>query len=404
MVEWQGNIGGAIWLENLATKKIIDALGEDAIRFVGGAVRDELLGLKKGEFMDVDIACLYPPDKVTALLENNSIKVIPTGLKHGTVTAVIGDKTFEITTLRHDVETFGRHANVEFHDNWEEDAKRRDFTLNALYANTKGDVLDYIDGFKDLKVGKIRFIGDAKTRIEEDALRILRFFRFFAHYGKGKMDKNALTASVASKALLETLSVERILLEFLKLISARDPLPCLRVMEENGILDVILPEAEPVDNLKDLIPLEIALGEGSPIRRLSCLLPKKMVALKAVAERLKFSNDLRGHLRALQHLDPNIHIGIEPLMIKHVLYHYGYVTFRDQLILKSKKTDLEAINRICDIARDMEIPKFPVRGGDLIALGYEANQKLGEAISHLEELWLESNFKFSKEDLLRSLD
>ena len=208
MVDWQGNISDAKWLAYPETKRLISLLGESAIRFVGGAVRDTLLGLDKNDNWDIDVATTYTPEKVIEILENSHVKVIPTGLKHGTVSAVIDNKIFEITTLRHDVETFGRHANVEFHHNWEEDAKRRDFTLNALFANASGDVFDYTGGFKDLKAGKVRFIGDAKKRIKEDALRILRFFRFFALYGRGEMDKDSLNASLTSKTLLKTLSVE----------------------------------------------------------------------------------------------------------------------------------------------------------------------------------------------------
>lgn len=403
MVEWQSNIGNVGWIKHPSTKKLAIILGHEGFRFVGGAVRDALFGIDR-EDTDVDIATLFTPEKVTSLMEHNGVKVIPTGLKFGTVTAVIDKKSFEITTLRHDVKTDGRHAEVAFHDSWEEDAKRRDFTLNALYANSKGDVFDYLDGFKDLKDGRIKFIGDAKTRIEEDALRILRYFRFYAHFGIMGLDQSDLEACINAKKSLNNLSVERILMELLKLLEAPNPIPSLLIMEENGFLGEILPEAQNVSLIKNLVEVERIIVDPGPLRRLSLLMPKRNKVLNEVAKRLKFSNVMTGEMKALLYPDATIKSDMSDLAIKHALYHHQYSTFRDHLIINSAPDEAGGLHAVLERAKDCEIPKFPVKGRDLIEKGFEQGQAMGNQLDRLEKIWLNSDFVFSKEDLLREVD
>src|SRR5665213_1315156 len=232
------------WMSEAATRAVMAALGDGNARFVGGCVRDALLGRP---VLDIDIATKLPPDEVTRRLEAAGIRAVPTGLAHGTVTAVLKPRHFEITTLRRDVETFGRHARVAFTDDWAEDAGRRDFTMNALYLGADGAVFDPIGGLADLRTGYVRFVGDAGRRIDEDVLRLLRFYRFYAHYGKGEADEAARDAARERAPLLPSLSAERVAAEMLKLLAAPDPLPVLALMREDGVLAQMLPEATAFD-------------------------------------------------------------------------------------------------------------------------------------------------------------
>ena len=213
------------------TLAVMNALGE--ARFVGGAVRNALLGVNVA---DIDIAVPMPPSEVLARLVARNIKVVETGMDHGTVTAIVASQAFEITSLRRDVETDGRHAVIAFTDDWAEDAARRDFTINALYASASGEIFDYATGVEDLIAGRVRFMGDAHARIAEDYLRVLRLFRFHAWYGKGDVDAQGLRAAAEARDKLKTLSAERIAKELLRLLEAGNPTPVLRVMAATGIL------------------------------------------------------------------------------------------------------------------------------------------------------------------------
>ncbi|MBX6323955.1 MAG: CCA tRNA nucleotidyltransferase, partial [Rhodospirillaceae bacterium] len=237
-----------------ATRAVLAAVTADGAeaRFVGGCVRDALLSRPVG---DVDIATPEPPERVLALLARAGIKAIPTGIDHGTVTAVKDGTPFEITTLRRDVETYGRRAKVAFSDSWREDAARRDFTMNALSCTPDGRVFDYFGGLADLEARRVRFVGDAATRIREDVLRLLRFFRFYAHYGSPPPDGEALAACRELAPLLPTLSAERVRAEVLRLLAAPDPCPALALMRDNGILDRVLPAAAGLDRLRGLVIL-----------------------------------------------------------------------------------------------------------------------------------------------------
>ena len=260
------------WMTEAATASVLGALGGTA-RFVGGCVRDALLGRA---IVDIDIATPLLPEEVMRRLEAAGIKAVPTGLDHGTVTAVAPPRRFEVTTLRRDVETDGRHARVAFTDDWAADASRRDFTMNALFLDAEGRVFDPMGGLPDLHAGRVRFVGDPATRIREDVLRILRFYRFQAHYGRGEADPPARADCRALAPLLPSLSGERVAAELLKLLAAPDPMPTLRLMAADGVLAMLLPEARRLARLAALIPLE---GIGDPLRRLAALLDDGAAAI-----------------------------------------------------------------------------------------------------------------------------
>jgi poly(A) polymerase len=269
--------------------------GGQPVRFVGGCVRDGVLGRR---VVDIDLATPEAPKRVMALLQAASLKAIPTGIEHGTVTAVADGRPFEITTLRRDVTTDGRRAVVAFTDDWQEDAARRDFTINALSADPDGTVHDPFGGIADLQAGRVRFVGDAATRIREDVLRILRFFRFQAHYGRGEPDAAGLAACREHAALLPGLSAERIAAELLKLLKAGDAAGTVALMREAGILAPILAELTDIERLRGLQSL--AEGEArDPVLRLAALLPDDPAVAGAVAERLRLSNADRVRLVTL---------------------------------------------------------------------------------------------------------
>src|ERR1700761_6591170 len=276
------------WMTAPETIQVMQALGE--ARFVGGAVRNALLG---AAVVDIDIAVPMPPSEAIARLVGRNIKVVETGLQHGTVTAVAGQHAFEITSLRRDVETDGRHAVVQFTDDWAEDAARRDFTINAMYAAADGEIFDYATGVEDLIAGRVRFMGDAATRIAEDYLRVLRLFRFHAWYGKGEIDAEGLRAAAAAKDKLKTLSAERIAKELLRLLEAGNPAPVLRVMAATGILPELLPGALNLPRLERLAEIDADnLYPRDAVLRLASLLDGAETA-HATSDRLKLSNAAR---------------------------------------------------------------------------------------------------------------
>ena len=262
----------AEWLKRPETARVFAALEESGVetRAVGGAVRDTLLGLPVSE---IDLATTARPDQVMALARTAGLKAVPTGIEHGTVTVIANGVPFEVTTLRRDVETFGRHATIAFTEDWEEDARRRDFTLNALYAGSDGAVFDPLGGYADLVAGRVRFIGDAEARIKEDYLRILRFFRFNAYYGKGPFDPEGLQAAVRLRAGLDQLSAERVAAEFRRLLVAPQAMRAVEALFDYGLLSGLLGSVPRLERFKRLIAIEEMLG----------LVPDAMVRLAALA-------------------------------------------------------------------------------------------------------------------------
>ena len=319
------------WMSDARTRAVMDALGPDA-RFVGGAVRNALL---KREVSDVDIATPLTPDEVTKRLKKAGLGAVPTGIEHGTVTAISSGTPFEVTTLRRDVATDGRRAVVAFTTDWKEDAARRDFTMNALYATADGEVIDLVGGVADLQAGRVRFVGDATMRIREDYLRILRLFRFHAWYGKGEFDPEALRAAAAEKAGLTQLSGERVQKELLRLLEAENPGPVLRVMAASGILGELLPGALMIARLEKLVAIDAeAFFTPDPMLRLAALLPSDAVAADAAAKKLRLSNADVQRLIDIAGAKEKIVSYLSIKEVRKLLYRIGIAPFRDRVFIK----------------------------------------------------------------------
>jgi poly(A) polymerase len=373
-------IDASRWRSRRGMPKLLAALGasEGLTRYVGGAVRDDLIDLPVS---DVDLATRLLPEQVIERLEAAGLKAVPTGIEHGTVTAVSDGQAYEITSLRRDVETFGRHATVAFTDDWKADAGRRDFTINALLADpVTGEVVDYFGGLDDLKARRVRFIGDPLERIAEDHLRILRFFRFHARFGLGEPDAAALEACTARANDLMALSRERIADELLKLLGVTDPAPTLRVMLDRWILKPVIPEITP-DGWKALESLVGAEGcagvDADPIRRLASLLPRDREVAVAVAARLKLSNRDRKRLACAA--DPEIG---DP---RALAYRAGTDCAVDRLLLADRVDDAKAIGSWAP-------PRLPISGGALIGRGLASGPAVSRTLRTIEDRWVDAGF------------
>jgi len=378
------------------TVAVITALGD--ARFVGGAVRNTLLGVP---VVDIDIAVPFPPQEAMARLKAFGLRTIETGLDHGTVTAIAGTHAFEITTLRRDVETDGRHAKVAFTDDWALDAARRDFTINALYATADGEIFDYATGVEDLAAGKVRFMGDARTRIAEDYLRVLRLFRFHAWYGRGQIDADGLRAATQAKDKLKSLSAERIAKELLRLLEASSPGPVLRVMAESGILAELLPGALQLDRLEGLAALDAQRGFApDPVLRLAALLPHSKEAADAAADRLRLSNADRARLEQVLGSE-KIAAELSPQQARRLLYRLGEAGFRDGVLLQWAEAPAKAPawKSLWELARDWQRPRFPLTGRDVMQAGLAQGPEVGRVLTALEDWWVESDFATGEDEL-----
>ena len=378
-------------MEEGTTHAVMTALKGDA-RFVGGSVRDTIL---KRPIGDIDIATPLYPEEVTRRLEAAGLKAVPTGIAHGTITAVASGRPFEITTLRRDVETFGRHATVAFSADWEEDSRRRDFTMNALSMTLDGEVFDYHDGLRDLRAGKVRFVGDPALRIREDVLRLLRFYRFHAWYGRGEADPAARAACHASAALLPTLSGERLRMEMLKLLGARNPLPSLAMMAEDGVLPRLVPHARPLEMLARLIKLETV---ADPLRRLGLLIESDATA---VATKLKLSNDQRDRLIGI---DAPLDLAADAAEQHRDIYRLSHDAYIDRVLVTAAITDdVDKVKPLLAAAKRWKIPVFPLKGGDVTALGVLPGPDVGQHLKALETAWAMGDFKAHRDALLSDL-
>jgi poly(A) polymerase len=369
----------ADWQFRPGLRHLLDTLGagEGDTRYVGGCVRDTML---RAPVSDIDLATRLKPQEVLDRLGAAGIKAVPTGLAHGTVTAVVAGKPVEVTTLRRDVSTDGRHATIAYTDDWKEDAARRDFTINALSAAPpSGDIHDYFGGRADLDAGRVRFIGEPLQRIAEDRLRILRFFRFHSRFGRGKADAAALDACTERANDLMALSRERIADELLKLLALPDPAPTVALMIERGILKPVLPEIAGADRLTALVPREAAAGfPGDPLRRLASLLPADPDAAAAVAARLKLSNKAAKRL---------VSAAVRETSAPPVLaYWIGRDEAVDRLLLADGDPSAAA-----SLAA-WEKPRLRLGGGDLIAMGLERGPVVAMAVQALERAWAEAGF------------
>ena len=378
---------GQPWLEAKATRAVMAALqaagGPDCARFVGGCVRNSLLGQPVD---DIDIATRLRPEETMAALQAAGLKAVPTGLEHGTVTGVSERKPYEITTLRRDVETDGRRAVVAFTEDWAEDAARRDFRLNALYADAAGTVFDPTGGgLADAAKGRIVFVGEAETRIREDYLRILRFFRFQAWYGRGEPDASGLTACAALKAGMAQLSAERVSKELLKLLAARDPRSTVRAMAETGVLGQVLPEAQPLNLFEAMCGLT-----GDPVLRLSALLPADEGAVVRIAGSLRLSNGTRDRLAAAVAEGPVVAPDMTEAEARAAIYRLGRGAFEDRLTrAEAAGGDGAALRRL---AAEWTPPKMPVGGRDLARLGLKPGPETGRVLNAFETGWIADDF------------
>ena len=377
-------------LNDGGAKRVLNALGAgpDVARFVGGAVRDALLDRP---LHDIDIATSRLPEETLALLGAAKIKAVPTGLKHGTITAVVNGRGIEVTTLRLDMATDGRHAEVAFTEDWRADASRRDFTMNALSLDPSGDLYDYFGGQDDLATQRVRFVGDAETRVREDYLRILRFFRFLAWYGDGIPDEAALEACAAGREGLQHLSAERIRVEMLKLLSAPRPLLAIQAMANVGVLAELLGKAASPSGLAKLLPIEL---EPDPLLRLAAISPGDKDHMLSIAEGLRLSNAERRRLTDLA--SPLDDLNALPAVALHRL---GGDLYRQRVLLAAAIEDAPYKERM--VEADAWMPQsFPIVGRDLLALGIPKGPSVGELLSALECWWVAGGFCAQKADIL----
>ncbi|MGE8133265.1 CCA tRNA nucleotidyltransferase [Novosphingobium subterraneum] len=356
----------------------LDPHAEGNCRWVGGVVRDTILGLAP---KDVDMATTLLPEETAARLSQAGIKAVPTGIAHGTITAVLDGGTVEITTLRRDVSTDGRHATVAFSTDWRDDAARRDFTINALYADPRSlELFDYHGGLADLANRQVRFIGDARERIREDYLRILRYFRFQARFGSIPADKASEEAVSELAAGLKGLSRERVGWELMNLLGLPDPAPTVRRMAELGVLAHVLPEATEAGLalLDTLIDNEQAAGaQAVALRRLAALLPADPALAEQVAARLRLSIAQRKRLAiaAARHG--------EETDARALAYRVGIEEARDRLLLAGRATaPLEGWN----------VPQLPIKGGDIVARGIKAGPEVARILRQVEARWIKAQF------------
>ena len=378
------------WMVESATLRVLRALSAGGVeaRFVGGSVRDALLGRPIG---DIDIATPAPPERVIELLEKTGIKVVPTGLAHGTVTAIVPPRNFEITTLRRDVETYGRRARVAFDADWAADAGRRDFTINANLLAPDGTIDDPVDGLSDLRARRVHFVGDPATRIAEDVLRLLRYYRFEARFGTGIGDEQARAACRAAAHLLPTLSGERVAQELVKLLETPDPVAVLQMMQEDGVLAVALPESRGLDRLRRLIEIE---PKADPLLRLAALIEVDAEGAAAVAVRLRFSNAWRARLRGLSQPWPLDPMGDSRLQ-RRALHRLGVERYRDVALLMAAdgKVSQSRLTEFLDLARAWTSPVFPLAGRDVTELGIPPGERVGRLLGAVRDWWEAGDFK-----------
>lgn len=388
----------AAWLNEADTKAVIGALQADGgvARFAGGCVRNALIGEKVS---DIDIATTETPERAKALLEAKGIKVVPTGIEHGTITAVTPTRHFEITTLRVDVKTDGRRADVAFTGDWLEDAKRRDFTINALYCDADGTVHDPLGGREDLKARRVRFIGDAHQRIREDYLRILRFFRFHAWYGKGDPDAASLRACAEEREGLRKLSGERVRDELLKIAKADEAGSAFRQIAASGILAVVLPEASRLDRFEKLVAIEaqqLFVLDADPVPRLGAMLDLDAEGVKALAVRLKLSNKDRDRLTAMLTDKTKIVCYLSMREVRRALYLMGRDLFKDRVLLGWAE-DRPGHNTfqwraLLAMADSWQKPELPLTGDMIKAAGVPEGPEIGRVRKEVEEWWIDSDF------------
>ena len=397
------SIKDAEWLKRPETGRVFAALAAPGVetRAVGGAVRDTLLGLPVTE---IDLATTALPEQVMTLARKADLKAVPTGIEHGTVTVIADGVPFEATTLRRDVETFGRHATIAFTSDWEEDARRRDFTLNALYAGSDGTVFDPLSGYADLVAGRVRFIGDAEARIKEDYLRILRFFRFNAYYGKGPLDPDGLQAAVKLRAGMEQLSAERVAAEFRRLLVAPQAMQAVDALFAYGLLSGLLGSVPRLERLNRVIAVEEALKiDPDAMVRLAALAVFVAEDAERLAARLRLSNAEQAVLAlgASDHARSGLP---HEEAAKRMLYRLGASAFAADVLIawadSGAAPDDRSWREAFGLPQRWQAPSFPLRGSDIMPLGDLEGPEIGAMLRRLEGEWVAGGFALSREELL----
>lgn len=385
----------AAWLREGPLARLLAALnaeGEEA-RVVGGAVRNALLG---EPIRDIDVATTAVPDEVVRRVTAAGFKAVPTGLEHGTVTAVADSRPFEITTLREDVETFGRHASVRFGRDWRKDAERRDFTMNALSLSADGTVHDYVGGLEDLQHRRVRFIGDAATRIAEDYLRILRFFRFHAAYGQGALDPAGLHACIEARGGMEQLSRERVRMELLKLLVAKHAVATVATMAEAGLLVPVLGGVPYLASFANMTKVEAAIGwPADPVQRLGALGVMVTEDGERLWQRLRLSNGEHARLVSMGEGWWRVSPADEKAG-RALLYRLGAERFADRVLLAWARSPAGAADEdwrgLATLPERWVVPVFPLKAADLIGRGLAKGPPLGAALRAAEEAWIGADF------------
>jgi poly(A) polymerase len=400
--------GERAWLDEKPLSRLLDALdagGEEA-RVVGGAVRNTLLALPVGE---VDIATTAVPDEVVRRASKAGFNPVPTGIEHGTVTVVVDGKPFEVTTLREDIETFGRHAKVRFGRDWKKDALRRDFTINALFLARDGNVIDFVGGITDIEARRVRFIGDADARIREDYLRVLRFFRFHAAYGEGAPDAAGLLACIRARGELATLSRERVRAELFKLFVAKHAVPALAVMGEAGLLGSVLGGVPLLASFANMMKAEQASGfEADAVQRLGALAVFVVEDALRLRDRLRLSNAESRRLESMGDCWWKISPQRGEADARALLYKLGAENFRDRTLLalarsQSKAGD-QAWRELITLPERWTLPKFPLAAKDFLDRGVAKGPALGAALARAEAKWIAAGFPSERSQLASIAD
>ncbi len=388
-------LGETVWLKQGEVARLLALLDSDReeARVVGGAVRNALLGEPIAE---IDVATTAIPEEVVRRVEAAGLRAVPTGIEHGTITVVIDGKPFEVTTLRRDVETFGRKAKVAFGRDWIEDAQRRDFTINALSTSADGRIHDYVGGLADIAARRVRFIGDPRERIAEDYLRILRFFRFHAWYGHGAPDCAGLHACILARVGLESLSRERVRMELLKLLLAPHAAPTLAVMAETGILGTVLGGVPLLASFENVVKAEAAVGAApDPVRRLGALGVAVVEDAERLAERLRLSNAEAQRLAALERWW-RVSPAAGDQAAHALLYQLGAQSFADRVLLAWSRSVAGAADgtwrELAHLPERWKVPAFPLKAADFTRRGIVAGPALGSAMRAAEEAWVAADF------------
>jgi poly(A) polymerase len=402
------SIAQADWLKRPATRAVIGALEAargGGARFVGGCVRNTVMGRPAD---DIDIATQLTPDEVIAAARRAGLQAVPTGIEHGTVTVIAEHAPYEVTTLRRDVATDGRRATVAFTQDWAEDAARRDFRLNALYASPDGEIFDPTgEGLADARAGRVIFIGDAETRIREDYLRILRFFRFNAWYARAALDETGLAACAALQSGLDDLSAERVWKETKKLLAASDPRSAINAMERTGVRARVWPEAERIGRLERLIEIENNLFlDAEPMARAAAMLPSQAGA-RALARRLQLSNEERARLVAALGDDERIVSFMSMREMHRALYRIGRRAFEDRVLMgwadDPKERTATQWRALLALAGTWEAPTLPMTGDEVMAAGVPAGPLVGQVLREVETWWIDADFPDDKLALVERL-